>query len=67
MLADAAALLLQPADTLLNIGQLLLGAGLVQAGGQFGQTGLEAGGEAPGDRALLGVASGGMASDTPVP
>ena len=61
MLADAAALFLQLADALLDIRQFLLSARLAQTGGQVGEAGLEAGHEAPGDRGLLGVASGGMA------
>jgi len=60
MLADAAALFFQPPDALLDIGHLLLGAWLVQAGGELGQTGLEAGDEASGDLGFLGVTAGGM-------
>ncbi len=55
MLAGAAAFLLQPADALLNIGQLLLRARFTQPLGEGFETGLKAGDEAPGDRGLLGL------------
>ena len=54
-LAGAAAFLLQPADALLNIGQLLLRARFTQPLGEGFETGLKAGDEAPGDRGLLGL------------
>ena len=45
---------------MLDLRQLLLGAGFGQTGGQFFEAGFEAGDEARGDRGFLGLAALGM-------
>ena len=60
VLADPAALFLQPPDALLDGLDGLLGAGSAQAISEFGQTCLELLDEACADGGLLGLAPGGV-------